>query len=326
MDKQIKHKLDIPGRVNVATRLARAQSAVCVGVLLLTGCAPPQGGVVVVKPLLDAGQMAFAGAVDIGGRKLWLECAGIGEPTILFDAALQRGGWKPARLAAELSAVTRVCFYDRPNTVGGRSDPVAGARTSQDIVNDLETLLFVAGAQPPWILVGHGFGGMNMTLFAAQHPNQVTGLILLDPLPPNTIERWAMMLKFGGEGVGASAYNRPIADLARGAAENIDLAASDEQLRAAAGLGRMPVRLIAASRPLDGWMAVTDPQVRARLARVLNEDRAFYDRLAPGIRIFEVDDDNDLAASASEDLILDQAIELILRYRTCCGPLAMVTR
>ena len=133
-----------------------------------------------------------------------------------------------------------------------------------------------------------------------------------------------MMLKFGGEGVGASAYNRPIADLARGAAENIDLAASDEQLRAAAGLGRMPVRLIAASRPLDGWMAVTDPQVRARLARVLNEDRAFYDRLAPGIRIFEVDDDNELAAS--EDLILDQAIELILRYRTCCGPLAMVTR
>lgn len=322
MNKQNKHKLEIPGCVNIATRVAQAQSAVCIGVLLLAGCAPTQG-VLVVKPLLGPGQMAFAGAVDIGGRKLWLECAGIGDPTIVFDAGLQRGAWKPARLAAELAAVTRVCFYDRPNTIGGRSDPVAGARTSQDIVNDLETLLFVAGAQPPWILVGHGFGGMNMTLFAAQHPNQVTGLILMDPLPPNTIERWAMMLKFGGDGASARAYNRPIADLAGGAAENIDLAASAEQLRGAPGLGRMPVRLIAASRPLDGWLEGADSVVRERLARVWMEDRAFYDQLAPGIRIFEVDDDNGLAASASEELILDQAIELLLRYRTCCGPLAM---
>ena len=323
MNKPDQYNLDIRGRVNVATRLVRAESAVCVGVLLLTSCAPPQGGVVVVKPLLEPGQLAFAGAVDIGGRKLWLECAGIGEPTILFDAGLQRGGWKPARLAGELSAVTRVCFYDRPNTVGGRSDPVAGARTSQDIVNDLETLLFVAGAQPPWILVGHGFGGMNMTLFAAQHPNQGTGLILMDPLPPNTIERWAMMLGFGGDGASARAYNRPIAGLARGAAENIDLAASADQLRGAPGLGRMPVRLIAASRPIDGWVAASEPQVGERLARVWKDDRAFYERLAPGIRIFEVDDDNGLTASASEELILDQAIELLLRYRTCCGPLAM---
>jgi pimeloyl-ACP methyl ester carboxylesterase len=323
MNKQNKHQLDMPGRVNVATRLAQAESAVCIGVLLLAACAPARG-VIVVKPLLDPGQMAFAGAVDIGGRKLWLECAGIGDPAIIFDAGLQRGGWKPAHLAAELAAVTRVCFYDRPNTVGGRSDPVAGARTSQDIVNDLETLLFVAGAQPPWILIGHGFGGMNMTLFATQHPNQVTGLILMDPLPPNTIERWAMMLRFSEGAVNPMAYNRPIADLARGAAENIDLAISAEQLRSAPGLGRMPVRLIAASRPLDGWVAVPDPLVGGRLARVWKEDRAFYDRLAPGIRLFEVDDDNALGASASEELILDQAIELIIRYRTCCGPLAMV--
>ncbi len=300
MNKQNEHGLVIPGRVNIATRLAQAQSAACIGAVLLAGCASPQG-VVVVKPLLDPGQMAFSGAVDIGGRRLWLECAGIGDPTIIFDAGLQTGGWRPDRLAAELSAVTRVCFYDRPNTVGGRSDSVAGARTSQDIAADLETLLFVAGAQPPWILVGHGFGGMNMTLFAAQHPNQVTGLILLDPLTPD-------------------------AALTVGPGEGIDLAASTEQLLGAPGLGRMPVRLIAASRPLDGWLAVPDPQVGERLARVWKDDRAFYDRLAPAIRIFEVDDDNGLAASASEDLILDQAIELIIRYRTCCGPLAMVAR
>lgn len=301
MNKQNKHGLVIPGRVNIATRLAQAQSAACIGAVLLVGCAPLQGGVVVVKPLLDPGQMAFAGAVDIGGRRLWLECAGIGDPTIIFDAGLKTGGWRPARLAAELSAVTRVCFYDRPNTVGGRSDSVAGARTSQDIVADLETLLFVAGAQPPWILVGHGFGGMNMTLFAAQHPNQVTGLILLDPLTPE-------------------------AALTVGPGEGIDLAASTEQLLGAPGLGRMPVRLIAASRPLDGRFDGTDTVVRERLVLMWKDDGEFYERLAPGIRIFKVDDDNGLGANASEDLILEQVIELIIRYRTCCGPLAMVAR
>ncbi len=67
MNKQNEHGLVIPGRVNIATRLAQAQSAACIGAVLLAGCASPQG-VVVVKPLLDPGQMAFSGAVDIGGR------------------------------------------------------------------------------------------------------------------------------------------------------------------------------------------------------------------------------------------------------------------
>lgn len=296
--------------------------AVCVATTLLAGCGQTADAVLVVKPVIDPGQMSFEGRVDIGGRKLYLECAGIGEPAVIFDAGLQDGAWKPARLAAELSAVTRVCFYDRPNTQNGRSDPIVAARTSQDIVNDLDALLAVAGVQPPWILVGHGFGGMNMALFAAQHTDQVTGLILMDPLPPNTIERWMMMLQYSEMTGAPTAYDRPIAELVHGAAENIDLAASTEQLRGMAGLGRMPVRLVAASRPLDGWAAIPDAAVRERLSQVWKDGREFYTRIAPAIRIDEVDDGNGLASPVSEELIRDEAIELLIRYRTCCGPLA----
>ncbi len=296
--------------------------AVCVATVLLAGCGQPSDTVLVVKPVIDPGQMAFQGRVDIGGRKLYLECAGIGEPAVIFDAGLQNGGWKPAALMAELAAVTRVCFYDRPNTRNGRSDPVQTSRTSQDIVNDLEELLAVAGVHPPWILVGHGFGGMNMTLFAAQHTDQVTGLILMDPLPPNTVERWMMMLKYTDMSAAPMAYDRPIADLTHGVTENIDLAASTEQLRSMPGLGRMPVRLIAASRPLEGWAAIPDDAVRERLTQVWKDGREFYSRVAPGIRVLDVDDDGGLAASTSEELIRDEVVELLIRYRTCCGPLA----
>jgi pimeloyl-ACP methyl ester carboxylesterase len=225
-------------------------------------------------------------------------------------------------LAAELAAVTRVCFYDRPNTLNSRSDPIQEVRSSQDIVDDLERLLAVAGVHPPWILVGHGFGGMNMSLFAAQHTDQVSGLILMDPLPPNTIERWQMMLNFSESRGAPMAYERPIVELARGVAENIDLAASTEQLRDMPGLGRMPVRLIAASRPLDGWAEIPDAAVRERLIQVWKDGREFYSRIAPGIRVYEVEDANSLASRASEELIRDEVIELLIRYRTCCGPLA----
>ena len=304
------------------THLLGRRLAVCVATALLAGCGQTSDAVLVVKPVIDPGQMSFQGRVDIGGRKLYLECAGIGEPAVIFDAGLQNGGWKPEALVAELAAVTRVCLYDRANTQNGRSDQVQEARTSQHIVNDLEALLDVAGVHPPWILVGHGFGGMNMTLFAAQHTDQVTGLILMDPLPPNTVERWMMMLKYSDMSAAPTAYDRPIADLTHGVTENIDLAASTEQLRGMPGLGRMPVRLIAASRPLDSWTAIPDAVVRERLTQVWKDGREFYSRVAPGIRVFEVDDDSGLAASASQELIRDEVVELLIRYRTCCGPLA----
>ena len=305
----------------MTSRVYRRLLVACLYIALMSGCGQPADVVLVVKPVIDPGQMSFQGRVDIGGRKLFLECAGIGEPAVIFDAGLQSAGWKPAALVAELSAVTRVCLYDRPNTPNGRSDHVQAARTSQDIVDDLDALLAVAGVRPPWILVGHGFGGMNMTLFAAQHTDQVTGLILMDPMPPNTIERWTMMLKFSEPTVMPTAYQQPIADLAHGVAENIDLAASTEQLRSMPGLGRMPVRLFAARRPLEGWTTIDDPALRERLTEAWKDGRDFYNRVAPGIRVYDVDDGNGLMSSDSEELIRDEVIALLIRYRTCCGPL-----
>lgn len=74
----------------------------------------------------------FAGLVEInGGRKLYLECRGTGEPTVILEAGLRNRAdiWivQPDAIEAFLPAVaafTGVCAYGRPAL---RSAPTSSA-------------------------------------------------------------------------------------------------------------------------------------------------------------------------------------------------------
>lgn len=123
--------------------------------------------------------------VDIGGgRRLNLLCMGSGDRTILFDA----GGsdwsviWGLVQPAVARGA--RACSYDRAGL--GHSDAARGPRTPFAIVEDMHALVHAAHLRTPLVLVGHSLGGFNVKLYAALYPEDVAGLVLVDPAE----DRW----------------------------------------------------------------------------------------------------------------------------------------
>ncbi|HEV3254045.1 MAG TPA: alpha/beta hydrolase [Candidatus Acidoferrales bacterium] len=117
-------------------------------------------------------------SVDIGGFSLNLDCAGTGSPTVILESGLgaPAAGW--ALVQPDVAKFTRVCSYDRAGY--GWSDPSPLPHTSLAIAKELHALLLNAGIAPPYILVGHSFGGFNVRVYAGQYPDEVAGVVLVD--------------------------------------------------------------------------------------------------------------------------------------------------
>ena len=113
------------------------------------------------------------------GRRLNLYCTGSGSPTVVFDSGqaseTSEWGWVQPVIATK----TRACSYDRAGV--GFSDPARRPGSSANIVDDLHRLLAVASVPPPYVLVGHSYGGMNIKLYAYRYPSEVVGMVFVDP-------------------------------------------------------------------------------------------------------------------------------------------------
>lgn len=117
-------------------------------------------------------------SVDIGGFSLNLDCTGAGSPTVILESGLGAPAASWALVQPDVAKFTRVCSYDRAGY--GWSDPSPLPHTSLAIVKELHALLLNAGVAPPYILVGHSFGGYNVRVYAGQYPDEVAGVVLVD--------------------------------------------------------------------------------------------------------------------------------------------------
>jgi pimeloyl-ACP methyl ester carboxylesterase len=202
--------------------------------------------------------------VRIGERALYIECVGAGGPTVVLEGGIT-SDWVAVQPA--VAGFARVCAYDRPDSPGSRSDPTPG-RTAQEVVADLRALLTAAGEPGPYVLVGHSLGGLYVQLYAYQYPDEVAGLVLVDPSPEEFPARLEELLVSLGTPVPARPSGIPPA------VEETSI----EQMRAARQTGTlrpMPLVVLSHGRADDpserppGWPLVEEERIFRELHEAL---------------------------------------------------------
>jgi len=114
-----------------------------------------------------------------GGRQLMLHHAGTGTPAVVIEAGAGAFGLDYLNLFELCAKRTTCVLYDRAGS--GWSDPGLGERPVREIVTDLHDALGLAGIEGPYLLVGHSLGGLLVRAFAQHFPDEVVGLVLVDP-------------------------------------------------------------------------------------------------------------------------------------------------
>jgi pimeloyl-ACP methyl ester carboxylesterase len=125
--------------------------------------------------------------IDVGGRPMRVLAAGtdqrkVGQPAVILEAGAGEGldNWKP--VFAQIAAIAPVVAYDRRGI--GQSAPDSEKQTLRRAAQSLHALLQKIDVQPPYILVGHSWGGLLTRAYIDQYAREVTGLLLLDALNP----------------------------------------------------------------------------------------------------------------------------------------------
>lgn len=121
--------------------------------------------------------------VSAGASRLHLRISGRGTPAVILEAGIAASSLSWALVHPALAEFTTVVSYDRAGL--GWSGPATTPRTPGVIASELRMALDQARVAPPFIVVGHSFGGLIAQRFATLYKADVAGIVLLDALDPS---------------------------------------------------------------------------------------------------------------------------------------------
>ncbi len=128
--------------------------------------------------------------VRVNGHAVHLEVVTPAQPnvaraTVVFESGLGETGTRTwQRVLPQLPSDTRHVRYDRPGY--GRSDDDGEPPTPRHVAEVLHSALASASLAGPYVLVAHSLGGTRIRAFAGMYPNDVAGLVFVEPTPDFT--------------------------------------------------------------------------------------------------------------------------------------------
>jgi pimeloyl-ACP methyl ester carboxylesterase len=122
---------------------------------------------------------APAERIQVGAYQVQMTQQGSGRYTVIFESGFGTGMGAWRKVAPEVAKSAHVVTYSRAGH--GSSDARPEPRTILQSSLELDQLIASANLHPPFILVGHSYGGLLARAFAVRHPEQVAGMVLVDP-------------------------------------------------------------------------------------------------------------------------------------------------
>lgn len=111
-------------------------------------------------------------------------------PTVIFENGFGVNMKLWDEVFLEISKINSVFAYDRKD-----NRILKDKILTSDMVVHLREILKDREIKPPYVLVGHSLGGLNMQYFAKKYPEEVAGVILVDSTPPKGLGNPSLMPK-----------------------------------------------------------------------------------------------------------------------------------
>ena len=127
--------------------------------------------------------------IDVGGHKLHYLKKGNGKATIVFESGADFGGhivWR--NIQNKLSKNFSTLSYDKAGVL--HSQRGEKPKTCASMAEDLHILLEKLDLPKPYILVGHSLAGLTLRSFVDKYPQNIAGVVLLDPSHPDVLDNY----------------------------------------------------------------------------------------------------------------------------------------
>jgi pimeloyl-ACP methyl ester carboxylesterase len=227
----------------------------------------------------------------VGGRKVQIHLAGSGSPAVVIEAGFTGGIFLERLLQNRLAATTQTVAYERAGL--GASGPGPAPRDAEQIANELHVLLAATYAAPPYVLVGHSAGALYTRVFAHLYPNEIAGLVFVDPATEETYERlpketpadWTVLTELANKLGPRSGVDGQLLALSQTIAE----------VRAAEPLPLVPTVILNSTKPLGAWPLKTQADLQA-----LQKEQGEFAATIGGVKRVAVDGTDHLTILGSE--------------------------